>query len=234
MIPAHTYEEVLDQISKSFIQNEQKAGSSASEPLRLIGLLFARPESDFSKTHIVPNLNYFNERSGASVDFFLIGYGAYWTGAFTDTYKEVVDLGSSTMFSNGAFVDFTKQIEEKTKWKYSGSADLILLNSRYDTATQRGRLIFTNALAFDLEKAVVKLQVIDSVQGFFEAIFRYAEEQKDDNLLHGLKTQQFKQAGVSLLLAAAESLPVVGKWSSKEQLQRAFYLLTREVGKKPK
>ena len=40
----------------------------------MVALIFARPESGFVSVEILPNIHYFNERSGDRIDFYFAGF----------------------------------------------------------------------------------------------------------------------------------------------------------------
>jgi hypothetical protein len=67
-------------------------------------------------------------------------------------------------FSQSLFAAFVDELEEKTTWKYSGAADLLILNSTVD---------FSEAIVFNIEKMVADRAVDDSAE-LFEAIIQFA------------------------------------------------------------
>ena len=71
MVPAYSYEIACRELANAFRH-------SSPENVRMVGLLFARPESSLASSEIVPNLDYYHHRSGKHIDFFCAGYGQYW------------------------------------------------------------------------------------------------------------------------------------------------------------
>jgi CRISPR associated protein Cas1 len=78
----------------------------------------------------------------------------------------------SWKFSDEAFNEIRRVIEYWTKWKYSGTVDLVLANALRD-----GRLIFSNTVCIDLSRAKEQ-KAIDSVEEFFEKVFQFCESYK--------------------------------------------------------
>ena len=147
--------------------------------VKLVGILFARPFNLLSKDFIVPNLNYYHHRSADFVDFFCAGYGAYWYPPTED--QQVVAKVDNTewLYSDAIFNGLRKEIQDITRWKYSGSTDLILTNAIYSETDKKVQLDFSNSLWFQLEKAIED-QAIASVEAFFEQIFKFSEKELVD------------------------------------------------------
>jgi hypothetical protein len=66
MVPAFTYKEVCDFL-------KQKYGQRRGE-VKMVGLLFARPDEPFAESQIVPSLPYFHHRFERHFDCFCAGY----------------------------------------------------------------------------------------------------------------------------------------------------------------
>jgi len=49
----------------------QLAETEPNVSAKMLGLMFCRPQLKLAKNELLPNMNYFNERSGAYIDFFL-------------------------------------------------------------------------------------------------------------------------------------------------------------------
>src|SRR5690349_4306845 len=111
MLPANSYKEVIEKLRDAFKYRYQMREQNSLNEVRMVGLLFARPKSPFAAQTIIPNLDYFHTRSGNNIDFFLIGYGGYWTGQFEGYYDDVTTLNTGKMFSNAVFNSFRQQIE---------------------------------------------------------------------------------------------------------------------------
>ena len=64
MIPAWSLEEIVGTLAQAFERRYPEGG------IRLVGLLFAPPESSLGESEITKRLNYFHHRSGDKIDFF--------------------------------------------------------------------------------------------------------------------------------------------------------------------
>jgi len=142
---------------------------------RIVGILFAQPNS-FTKDEILSGIDYFNNRSGKIIDFFCAGYKP----SFLDKNLEIVANvgGNEWSFDSKIFNDIREETERLSKWRYSGSVELILFN-----VIQNGEEIeldFSNSISIDLLKAK-KGNLIDSVGSLFEEIFRLSENLDESN-----------------------------------------------------
>jgi hypothetical protein len=79
-----------------------------------------------------------------------------------------------SFYSDSDFNDFRLEIEKRSKWRYSGGADPLLINARFDG--NEGRLDFSTAIAANLMK-MKNDGAIQSVDSFFESTFQFAENQ---------------------------------------------------------
>jgi hypothetical protein len=145
------------------------SSSTLTQVIRLTGLLFARPENKLAREEILSSLSYFDERSGDHVNVYCPGYSK--SGAGT-VIAEV--SGVKWTFSVPRFNEIRKQLESQTKWRYSGGVDLILLNARTGSESDKEVLDFSSVVSVNFEK-LKQEKAIDSVQKFFEQIFQYAE-----------------------------------------------------------
>lgn len=167
-----SYNHLVDLLKYSFQYEEQGNNNS-----RVAGLLFAQPDS-FTKDEILSGIDYFHNRSGKTIDFFCIGYQPDF---FEPKFPVVATVGGNNWaFNSKIFNDLRKQTEEQTKWKYSGSAELVLFNSYFDTKTESVKLNFSDALSIDLKKAKDS-KLNSSVGEVFEKIFAISESISTDN-----------------------------------------------------
>lgn len=148
------------------LENIKKNGISADT----IGILLTRPKSEAGK-NIIDSLPYYHHRSGKSINFYLPGYGAYWHGSYPDEINIVKIDGTQWSFSNQKYAEFINDIENNSQWKYSGESELLLIEYRNDS------LDYSNVLCFNLD-AMLRDDVIPSINMFFEGIFREASKQK--------------------------------------------------------
>ncbi len=186
MLEAISYNSVLENIAESNITADT------------IGILLARPKSEAGKD-IANTLPYYHHRSGYSINFYLPGYGAYWHGVYPDEINIVKIDGAQWSFSNQKYVEFIESLEKNSNWKYSGESELLLIEYR------NYRLDFSNVLRLDLD-AMLRDEVIPSINILFEGIFREASKRKSVTQISdisGVKT--LEQITIDSVLAAMPS-----------------------------
>lgn len=152
---------------------------------RLIGLVFCRPDRPLAKTEIFPCLSYWNFRSGTRTAFYFAGYQ---DELFKDPEISYVPIKGPDegkwLWSAKYFDTFLKQVERRTRWEYSGECDMILATSRPGAEFQ-AQIDFSSALLVTLDD-LRKSSDLHSVSRFFEEVFRYAENQNNDDPSFGL------------------------------------------------
>lgn len=171
--------------------------------VRMVGLLFARPESKLAKEEIIPGLYYFHIRSGNHIDFFCAGYGAQDLRDEDFTSQDKVGQ-AGWMFSPRRFNEIRKKVEAQCGWRYSGESDLILANAQYSPG---------GGVKIELDRSVKcyldvskRIGAINSVHEFFECIFRYAENAKEDDPTWGFSDSMGVATGWEGLLNVLLSL----------------------------
>ncbi len=185
MLEAITYEDMLKHLRGYEIQQD------------IIGILLARPTSHAGKD-IVEALPYYHHRSGEKIHFYLPGYGAYWHGVYPDEQNVVRIDGVQWSFSNQKYVEFVQALESRSRWRYSGESELLLLEYAND------KLDYSNVLRFHLD-AMLRDKAIPSIHVLFEHIFRYAAQQK--NLIQISDTASFKTLGQETMEYILAQLP---------------------------
>ena len=81
----------------------------------IVGILFCQPDSPLGREEIVPSLDYFHHYSGKNIDFYCVGYGAYWPPE--TPAKKVGKIGyTEWLFSSQEFSTMVKDLEIKTSW----------------------------------------------------------------------------------------------------------------------
>lgn len=225
MIPAYSYEKVCQELQKAF---KNRYPSSGKNPIRMVGLLFARPDLKLAQEEIIPSLKHFHHRSSQNIDLFCAGYGAYWEN-WIDVYPDqkaiTVIEGVTWQFSSNQFIAFQREIESKTKWRYSGGVELLLANAKFDNKTQTPSIDFNSALVCLLDQ-MKKDGAIVSVPSFFEEIFRFAENASDDNPTWGFSDTQGKNIGSNAIWQAIVSCLPKGL---QEKANQAKYLAIRDI-----
>lgn len=122
MIAAWDYAQVCRQLGDAF-RYRYRDGEVAN--VRMVGILFAPAEVRLARDEIVSSLDYFHHRSGNHIDFFCAGYSRY---GFTPGERPVTTDEPPWMFSLDAYHRFQREIERLSRWRYSGEADLLLMN----------------------------------------------------------------------------------------------------------
>ena len=166
MFDALTYQEMLKEIKK----NSEKYGITDD----VVAILITRPDLASGKD-ILNSLEYYHFRTGHSINFYLPGYGAYWTEEEYPDGKVVTEIaGVKWSFSNQRFVEFIEDMEKYSKWRYSGESDLIFAE------VKNGRLSYERAMEFHLDN-MLRDKAIISVNQFFEKIVRIGQEGRSMN-----------------------------------------------------
>lgn len=141
---------------------------------KLVGILLAHPNALSAQQEIVGHLSHFHLRSGEAVDFFCVGYGAYWPPSYYADQTVVASIeGTDWYFSETAFSEVIDQLEEETQWSYSGENELILL-SAHKGNDDKAELDFGSAIVCNLER-MGSDGAFSSVRSFFTQIFRFAK-----------------------------------------------------------
>lgn len=135
----------------------------------IIGILIAHPGSEFTQKTL-KFISSFHHRSGEYTNMYCVGYGAYWNSTTYPDMENICEIDNAKWsFSSKMFSDFIFDLEEKSKWEYSGETELILLNYK------DGILDFSNCLIFRLDK-MIRDNSISSPEWLFERIFRHSRK----------------------------------------------------------
>jgi hypothetical protein len=137
-------------------------------PVRPVALIFGRPTCKVFKEELLPSRKYYHLRSGTNIEIFYMGY------ADPDAEHTIAEAFDENNFSEEFFVRSVSDFETKTKWKYSGETDIILLNSFF-TPQGEVRLDFTNAFTLPLETAIDS-KLIRSGQKFIEDVMNQSRD----------------------------------------------------------
>jgi hypothetical protein len=215
ILPTDSYDDLVEALTDAF---ETRYATGHDGRRRLVGILFARPESSFAKSDINQHLDYFHHRSGNHFDMFCAGY-----------HIEPVapDEPGSWRFTSHSFDQIRRRLEAETTWRYGGGVELLLTN-----AVRHGRgpaeLEFASSIACDLEELKAK-QAILSVEKFFEDVCRFAEESSDEDPAWGLSDRLgMKSAGSALKRLALALLPKgIGG-----DIERAMHFAIKDIGKR--
>ena len=178
----------------------------------LIAFLFADSGFDLVKKEIFPFLKRFNARSGYLTHFFFVGY---IRESLASRYKDsecVVEGPDSEKwyFSVEAFEKFRRELEDRTKWKYSGGVDFLLLDavrSNLLDSNKNSPLVFNfdQVVAFDLVDAR-ECKQLPILSKFFEGIFRYSEDKREEAKIRNYSDKQLLPLCVSVAEGAIKTL----------------------------
>ncbi len=190
MFEALTYQIMMADISKNVQKYEIKNET--------IGILITRPDLPTGKD-ILRGLEYYHFRTGNSVNFYLPGYGAYWPKEDYPDGEVVTTInGVKWSFSNQMFAQFISELEQYTKWRYSGESELLLVELR------NGILSYENTMQFYLDN-MIRDGAICSVSQFFEQLFRLCQDKDSlEQISAACRVNNLKQVSMDTIL---EKLP---------------------------
>jgi len=150
----------------------------ADRKVKMIGIIFCRPQLTMTKQELLPHLKYYHLRSDKFIDFFFVGFlPPKWTEIFDNrsSMYEVEGPDDSTwLFDEQNFNKWRETIEANSDWKYSGGNDLLLVNVRPGPGYCEAQLDLRSAICITLE-SVKNNENIPEISMLFESIFRYAE-----------------------------------------------------------
>jgi hypothetical protein len=215
ILPTDSYDDLIEALTDAFSTRYPEGAESRR---RLVGILFARPESSFAKSDVNPHLDYFHHRSGNHFDLFCAGY----------RIGPLANGPGSWQFSSQSFDEMRRKLEEETTWQYGGGVELLLTNAACQPP-DHARLEFASTIACDLEELKSK-QAIASVEKFLEEVCRFAEESADDDPAWGLSDRLgVKSAGSALKRIALALLPKgIGY-----DIERTMQFAIKDIGKHP-
>jgi hypothetical protein len=128
-----------------------------------IGIFFARSrgtgEASDIREEMVSSFEYWSKDSGENFDMFFPGW--YFQ-------KETL------RFNLGRFIEYREEIERKSKWRYSGETDLLILNCDYNLQTREARLGFDEVIILQVE-AMIRDKRIGSLPALLSVIHNAAK-----------------------------------------------------------
>lgn len=185
----------------------------------MVGLCFARPASELANSEILPQIPDWHYRSGSHIDFYFPGFADH--SSEDDTYQ-IPMFGRRTWFySPKVFNNFRQQIEAKTRWKYSGGNDLILVNARYREELDEPDIDFSTAIVCQLD-SMNQTKAFPSVEQYFESIFRFAEEAPIQDPAWEFSDRKAVSLGVSALKRVALKFLPGGIGTEAERVKHFF------------
>jgi len=204
-------EVIRGELTKMFErQRKKRARKQFPQDLALVGLLFARPSDPYAKENIVPELDYFNSRSGEYMDLFCVGYTKNPNSKLRKYEPAATVKGVKWWFNNDSYTSVREEIAEQSSWKYSGGTELLIANAR-TSGLGESFIDYSSAIPCKLE-SMQEDKAIKNVREFFEKIFKYAEDPKQDDPAFGLSdefgkdvaTNAVKKFILHLLLRSAD------------------------------
>lgn len=191
---------------------------------KMVGVLACMPTSRIGKEEIVPHLDYFHHRSSHFVDFFCLGYMPP-SGPVNPDEKVVATVGGkSWAFNAAAFDGCRRDLEQKTRWRYSGETDLILAIARKSQNNQAW-IDYSSVISCNLEE-MLRDGAITSVRSFFEQIFTAGENSKDSDPVWALSDKLGVKVGGNLII---ESVLRLLPEHMRKSYKSAKHLTVRDV-----
>lgn len=125
--------------------------------------------------NIIQRFGYLDHRSSEDIHFYCVGYGGYWNKIDVpdmekigiNKYQSGIDIPWA--FSQIFFAEFINELERETNWKYSGGAELIVLDSNVD---------FSNCIIFNIDE-MIEDKAISNPAKLFEVLIQYARKHKE-------------------------------------------------------
>lgn len=201
MLPAIKYKDLIKNLSDAFICCRNPDSPCR---IRMVGLVFAPPQSPLAKDQIIPQLNDWHYRSGKNIDFLFAGYA----GPHPPLEGYISIQGpeqSNWLYSSKHFNLFRREIVRRTDWEYSGEPELLLLNASY-SEEQGANLDFSRVILCRLGE-MLRDGAIDSVGQFFEKIFNYAESQSGLDPTWGFRNKMDTNGLMSAVLSLLKKVP---------------------------
>ena len=213
--PASSYEDICRDLTRAFLKQEN-IPLQPRTTVRMVGLFFIRPDTGFASTEVIPSLGYYHLRSGKHINFYCAGFEIGWEPARLQPEEQ------RYFYSDDTFDNLRRDIEARCSWRYSGGADLLILNAR---DLGRAELDFSCVICANLIKMKAEGAIL-SVDEYFEKIVRFTEDQSGSDPTWGFSDSLGHQGivnGLKGLLVAA--LPK----GIQDEAKRAFHNVVRDV-----
>jgi hypothetical protein len=134
----------------------------------LAGIMFAPPHEELAKEKVLNFIGYWNSRAPGPVAFYFCGYSEV-----KNEFESPISVGDGRMwyFNNDIFVEFLREIEKDTKWKYEGGCQIILVDVEYLKRTNSVRINMDKVIICELDRMIEK-KAIRNIASFIERIFQ--------------------------------------------------------------
>jgi hypothetical protein len=207
--PILSIEEILQRTEYHGYEETNSALLHYGTVLKLCVIIFMRPSSKVTKEEIIPSLRYFHYRAKPNVRFYFPGYldeDEYVYHSIKYSYEFIGPEEKKWYFYDKEFNESRKFMEDLTEWRYSGGSDVIIANAGYSNLCSSAFrfLDIDNAMFINLDK-LGSNKIGWNTERLFESIFKYCEDQNENNPVWGFsdvvgKTQA-KEALWKLLLS---------------------------------
>ena len=168
MVAADSFEHILLYLKETY----SKKGTW------MCGLLFAPPKTPIGKS-IFERIADWHYRSGKNFDFFCVGYGNWnkdGQGKLVASITAKRGLTPIKYYYNAkAFQEIRKDVEAVSSWRYSGEADLLLVNAVRDPDTSEVRLELDEIIALDVDR-LIEDKVFSTSARLLERICQAADD----------------------------------------------------------
>lgn len=224
MITVKDYEEIISYLTSRFKGEFARLDEDETPAdTRMVGIVFASPNSPLANSEIIPQLADWHYRSGNHIDFLFAGYSSTSSGLDTEIK---ISSPKPWFYDPLKFASIQIQIEDRTKWEFGGECELLLTNARFNRVVNRAELDFSSTICCRLNN-MKDDKAITSVASFFESIFRYAESATGDDPTWGMSDRLGLNVGRSTLKRLILELLPRGLGAD---YRRAEHFAVRNVG----
>lgn len=189
MLDVLTYRKMMNDIKRKLGRDTQQEDT--------IGILLTKPDFETGRS-IQDHLAYYHFRTGCTVHFYLPGYGASRKRAYEDGRSVTTIDGVRWSFSSELFMRFVREMERRSKWRYAGDSELILVTYKNQ------ELLYDKMMIFYPDR-MLRDGVICSMQQFFAVLFHLCRSEERFRIVKGkAEIERLKVLKVELL---AQKIP---------------------------
>ncbi len=202
MIPTINYQQILNKLSSD---DDYWVRKTNTLHVTMCGLLFARPQSELATKEVFPELGYFNSRLGKR--FHLFTAGCFLRGVLPGRYTDALKIESQRdwRYSDTAFDELRREIENLSSWRYKDGVELLLFNASRDRTSRTVSLSFSSAIVVDLQE-LRRVKASQTVAYLIGCIANYCDIYEDDDPTWGFSDRIGSQIGSSALWSAIVGL----------------------------
>jgi hypothetical protein len=115
------------------------------------------------------SFEYWSKDSGDHLDVIFPGW--YWEGSPMQLSPSRIE------FDMSAFIRYRDEFQSKSKWKYTGETDILLLNFDFDICERTGDFSFQEVIFLPVE-AMIRDGLVGSLDGLMNGIVEIAKSSK--------------------------------------------------------